>query len=173
MLCKSTVYQKVMMNIFIKGSFSGGYCNKLQIYPLYPLPRTTGLNTWTWHNSWWAALRLCVCVYGGKSSQNYVGFILSCHRYLDWGPWGWPHHGEHTGTCGDIWTDGHVCFVCIAQTFMQHKLLQNVSSLFISDLPCTVVPRYPVFKSDIISCVWAQTLLQIPKSHDHCGISES
>lgn len=43
MLCKSTVYQKVMMNIFIKGSFSGGYCNKLQIYPLYPPSGPQGL----------------------------------------------------------------------------------------------------------------------------------
>lgn len=41
---ESTVYQEVMMNILIKGSFSVGHCNKLPIYPFYPLPQTTGLN---------------------------------------------------------------------------------------------------------------------------------
>ena len=61
---ESTVYQKATTNIFIKGSFPVGYCSKLHIYPLHPLPLTTGLNTRPRHNSWLETFGHCVCVSG-------------------------------------------------------------------------------------------------------------
>lgn len=104
---ESTAHQKAMMNILIKESFSVGHCNKLLIYPLYPLPQTTGLNTWPQHGSWLAVLRLCVCVFLTVCvwKQNKFSFIFGCHLYPDRGliSWQWPQQSEPT------WAYMHVC----------------------------------------------------------------